>query len=181
MGKRSDINLAMVLAATLATAVYSGVHSVGPGANLHTLTAFAAGEPGDPKMPARAVEITMREGDGEMTFAPAEIEVRKGEQIRFVLKNQGERDHDFILDSFEGNAKHKIAMEKDPEMEHGAPNVTRTTTKNSSELLWRFTTAGAFEFACLHPGHYDAGMKGVVLVSDGASRGERYLSLSESN
>jgi uncharacterized cupredoxin-like copper-binding protein len=178
MVKQSDVNLAMILAATVAAALYGGVHSVAPPAKWHTHTVFAAGEPGDPKKPARAVEITMREGDGEMTFAPAEIEVRKGEQIRFVLKNQGERDHDFILDSFEGHAKHKIEMEKNPSMEHDEPNATRTATKKSAELLWRFTKPGAFEFACLHPGHYDAGMKGVVVVSHGPGPGERYLNSS---
>jgi uncharacterized cupredoxin-like copper-binding protein len=167
--ERSDLNLAAILVTLAASAIFGGLHGVGPGRTGHIHTVFAAGEPGDPKKPARAVEITMREGDGEMTFVPAEIEVRKGEQIRFVLKNKGEHDHDFILDSFEGNAKHKIEMQKSPEMEHDAPNVARTTTRTSSELVWRFTTAGAFEFACLHPGHYDAGMKGVILVKDGPS------------
>jgi uncharacterized cupredoxin-like copper-binding protein len=173
MVKRSDVNLAAILAATAAVAIYGGLVAAGPGAKWHIPTHFAAGEPGDPTKPARVVEITMREINGEMTFVPAWIEVTTGEQIRFVLGNEGELDHDFILDSLEGTAKHKIEMEKNPEMEHDYPNAQRITTNTRAEILWRFTKAGAFEFACLHPGHYDAGMKGVVLVTDGPSSDER--------
>ena len=35
----------------------------------------------------------------------------------------------------------------------------------TSELVWQFTKAGTFDFACLQPGHYDAGMKGNVVVA----------------
>src|SRR5262249_27130237 len=43
---------------------------------------FSAGEPGDPKKPARVVEIKMFEGSGRIGYEPARIEVRRGEQIR---------------------------------------------------------------------------------------------------
>src|SRR5262249_50655558 len=55
---------------------------------------FAAGEPGDPKKATRRViEIVMSEGPGTMSFSPDRVEVRKGEQVRFVLKNIGELRH----------------------------------------------------------------------------------------
>src|ERR1700730_19124427 len=53
----------------------------------HKHKTFSAGTPGHPSKPARTVEVTMREADGFMSFAPDRIEVRRGEQIRFVLKN----------------------------------------------------------------------------------------------
>ncbi|MFM2005202.1 MAG: hypothetical protein RLZZ09_857, partial [Pseudomonadota bacterium] len=31
--------------------------------------------------------------------------------------------------------------------------------------IWQFTKAGTVNFACLMPGHYEAGMKGAVKVS----------------
>jgi uncharacterized cupredoxin-like copper-binding protein len=172
MVKRSDVNLAVILAATAAAAFFGGYVGVGSGAKWHTPGLFAAGEPGDPTKPARVVEITIREINGEMTFVPAWIEVATGEQIKFVLENEGELDHDFILDSLEGTAKHKIEMEKNPEMEHDYANAKRIATKKRAKIHWRFTKAGAFEFACLHPGHYDAGLKGVVVVTDGPRIGE---------
>jgi uncharacterized cupredoxin-like copper-binding protein len=126
--------------------------------------AFAAGEPGDPKKPFRVVEIEMSDGPGIMTYTPNRVDVRKGEQIKFVLKNTGYLAHEFLIDSFENNAKHKIEMEKNPEMEHDEPNGARVESKKSAEILWRFSKAGTFEFACLIPGHYETGMKGTVVV-----------------
>ena len=32
------------------------------------------------------------------------------------------------------------------------------------EIIWRFTHSGQFSFGCLIPGHYDAGMKGIIRV-----------------
>jgi uncharacterized cupredoxin-like copper-binding protein len=110
------------------------------------------------------VEITMSEGPGTMTFTPDRIEVKVGQQIRFRISNGGYLPHEFMIDSFENNAKHKIAMEKNPEMEHDDPNGARVEPKKAAEILWRFTKAGTFEFACLIPGHYETGMKGTVVV-----------------
>ena len=53
--------------------------------------------PGDPKKPARIVQITMGETDGKMIFTPEKIQVKKGEQVKFMLRNNGELDHEFIL------------------------------------------------------------------------------------
>jgi uncharacterized cupredoxin-like copper-binding protein len=126
--------------------------------------AFAAGEPGDPKKAARVVAIVMADGPGTMSYSPDRIEVRKGEQIRLVLRNAGDLAHELVLDTAENNARHKLEMEKSPDMAHEEPNGARLEPKQSAELLWRFTQAGTFEYACLIPGHYAAGMKGVVVV-----------------
>ena len=80
----------------------------------HTDHSFAAGEPGDAKQPFRTVEIVMTDGAGTMAYTPDRIEVKKGEQIKFVLKNTGQVDHEFLLNSFKNNAKHKLEMEKNP-------------------------------------------------------------------
>jgi uncharacterized cupredoxin-like copper-binding protein len=132
----------------------------------HSHRTFAAGAPGDPKKPARVVKITMREEDGDkrMLFEPNRLEVKRGEQVRFVLDNAGIYPHEFMLDTVEKNAKHAIEMKKNPDMEHDDPNGTRVPLAQTKELVWRFTKAGTFEFACLIPGHYEAGMKGTVVV-----------------
>jgi uncharacterized cupredoxin-like copper-binding protein len=135
-----------------------------PGAPGHTHEAFSAGEPGNPKKPARVVQITMKEEDGKMLFIPDRVEVRKGEQIKFVLRNNGELPHEFMLASREENDKHAELMKKYPEMEHDDPNGKTLQTKKSADLVWKFTKAGEFEFACLIPGHREAGMHCKVIV-----------------
>jgi uncharacterized cupredoxin-like copper-binding protein len=125
---------------------------------------FSAGEPGNPKKPARTVKIVMREEGGRMVFEPNRIEVRRGEQVRFVLDNDGLKNHEFVLAAAAENRKHAELMRKFPEMEHDEPNARRVAPYNRDELLWRFTKPGEFEFACLIPGHYEAGMFGKVIV-----------------
>jgi uncharacterized cupredoxin-like copper-binding protein len=125
---------------------------------------FSAGEPGDPKKPARVIKVKMFEDGKKMMFEPAQIEVRRGEQIRFVLKNDGDESHEFVLATIKENQKHGELMKKFPDMEHDDPNAKRVMTYGNGELLWKFTKRGQFEFACLIPGHYEAGMHGTIIV-----------------
>jgi uncharacterized cupredoxin-like copper-binding protein len=127
---------------------------------------FSAGEPGNPKKPARTVRVLMFDDGSEknMKFEPAVITVRKGEQIRFILENGGTESHEFMLATVAENRKHAELMKKFPDMEHGDPNGKRLAVSERGELFWRFTKAGEFEFACLIPGHYEAGMHGMIVV-----------------
>ena len=130
----------------------------------HTHETFSAGEPGNPNRPARVVQVSMNEGDGRMMFIPDRVEIRRGEQIRFVLRNNGALDHEFVLATTAENAKHAEEMKKNPEMEHDDPNAKRLAPKKATELLWRFTKAGQFEYGCLIPGHREGGMTGTIIV-----------------
>jgi len=127
---------------------------------------FSAGQPGDPNKPARTIHVLMRDDGNEqnMRFEPALITVRKGEQIRFLLENGGTESHEFMLATVAENRKHAELMKKFPDMEHHDPNAERLAMSERGELLWRFTKAGQFEFACLIPGHYEAGMHGKIIV-----------------
>ena len=124
----------------------------------------AYGEPGDAKKPARIVQITMREADGKMVFIPNRIELRKGEQVRFALRNNGELDHEIVLGTLEENLKHAVEMAKNPDMEHDDPNAKRLAPKKTGDIVWKFTKAGEFDFSCLIPGHREAGMSGTIIV-----------------
>jgi uncharacterized cupredoxin-like copper-binding protein len=125
---------------------------------------FSAGQPGDPKKPARVIKVKMFEGSGKMGYEPARIEVRRGDQVRFVLQNDGEEDHEFVLATVTENRKHAEVMKKNPDMEHDDPNAKRLQPHGSSEIVWKFTKRGEFEFACLIPGHYEKGMVGRIIV-----------------
>jgi uncharacterized cupredoxin-like copper-binding protein len=154
--------IASALAVSLA--LIGGTAVAGPGTPGHSHGGFSAGSPGDPKKPARVVQVTMREGDGKMVFVPERVEVKRGEQIKFVLRNNGELDHEFVLATTEENIKHAEEMKKNPEMEHDDPNAKRLAPKKSNEIVWRFSKAGTFEYGCLIPGHREAGMVGTVVV-----------------
>lgn len=135
-----------------------------PGEGHGRVTEAAYGAPGDPKKPARVIHVTMREADGKMLFVPDKIEVRRGEQIRFMLRNNGELDHEIVLATLEENLKHAEEMRKNPDMEHDDPNAKRLGPKKTGEILWRFTKVGEFDFSCLIPGHRESGMFGKVIV-----------------
>lgn len=163
------------LIAIVTSLLISGPAFAGPGAaghshgqpaagHSHGHADLSAGEPGDAKKPARVIQVVMREGDGKMLFIPDRVEVRKGEQVKFVLRNNGDLDHEFVLATTEENLKHAEQMKKNPDMEHDDPNARRLTPKKSGDLVWRFTKAGQFEFGCLIPGHREAGMIGTVVV-----------------
>jgi uncharacterized cupredoxin-like copper-binding protein len=125
---------------------------------------FSAGEPGNPNKPARTVKVSMQEQGKKMLYEPARLVVRKGEQIRFVLFNDGSETHEFVLATVKENLKHAEAMKKNPHMAHHDPNAITLTPYDGGELLWKLTKAGTFEYGCLIPGHREAGMHGTVVV-----------------
>jgi uncharacterized cupredoxin-like copper-binding protein len=152
----------LICGALLATT--AAVAGPGGAGHSHSHSSFSAGEPGDPKKPARVVNVMMREADGKMMFVPDRIEVKRGEQVKFVLRNGGELDHEFVLATTAENLKHAEEMKKNPDMEHDDPNAKRLNPKKSGDLVWKFTKAGEFEYGCLIPGHREAGMIGTIVV-----------------
>ena len=121
---------------------------------------YSAGEPGNPRKPAREIVVLMN----EMDYSPAVIEVKRGEQIHFVLRNVGTEAHEFLLATTAENLKHGEAMKKNPDMEHDEPNGLRLAARKSGEILWKFSKAGTFEYACLIPTHRESGMVGKIIV-----------------
>ena len=133
-----------------------------PHALNHETLAF--GEHGDPKRPSRTVHVVMREDGNKMLYVPDTIEVKKGEQIRFVVDNEGLFNHEFILGTERDIRDHAVEMKKHPEMEHTDAHSLTVGMMSRGELLWRFTRAGRFVYACLIPGHLERGMKGTIVV-----------------
>jgi uncharacterized cupredoxin-like copper-binding protein len=166
MTKRTTLMTATALILALSLAAGLGLSGSGRAHEGHHHDAFSAGEPGDPKKPARTVRVLMIDygSEKEMKYELASITVRKGEQIRFVLENGGTESHEFMLATVAENRKHGELMKKFPDMEHDDPNAKRLTVGQKGELVWKFTNAGEFEFACLIPGHYEAGMHGKIIV-----------------
>lgn len=124
--------------------------------------AAALGEPGKAANATRTVEIKMSDA---MRFDPASIAVKKGETIRFVVKNEGKIKHEMVLGTTGELREHAAMMQKMPMMEHDDPNAVALEAGKTGDLVWHFTKAGTFDFACFQPGHFEAGMKGKIEVA----------------
>lgn len=145
----------------------NGGHSHGShehGSHEHGGVSFDAGEPGVVAKVTRRITIVAREGNGQMFFEPSRISVKPGETVEFTVRNDGHLEHEFVLGSLIENASHAALMEAMPDMKHHEPNMVIVTPGKSAQLIWRFSRAGEYEFACMIPGHYATGMMGQVLV-----------------
>ena len=122
----------------------------------------AIGKPGVASRASRTVKVDMSDA---MRFTPSNIAVKQGETIRFVVRNSGKLVHEMVLGSEKELKEHYELMKKNPEMEHADANMVTVAPGKSGEIIWQFTKAGKVDFACLQPGHFDAGMKGLVNVA----------------
>ncbi len=120
------------------------------------------GKPGDAKKVSRTIEVGM---DDDMRFKPANIKVKRGETIKFVVKNDGALKHEMVLGTIKELKEHAALMRKVPEMEHDDPNAVSVEPGKTGTLIWQFTKPGTFDFACLVPDHFEAGMVGKIIVS----------------
>jgi uncharacterized cupredoxin-like copper-binding protein len=116
---------------------------------------------GDPKKVQRTIEIRMTDN---MRFAPKEIQVKLGETVRLVAVNAGKVLHEIVIGTPQELKAHAEMMKKHPGMEHDEPYMAHVDPGKKGDIVWTFNRAGSFEFACLIPGHFEAGMIGRITV-----------------
>lgn len=113
----------------------------------------------------RTIEVSMRAtDDSAMIFAPGVIEVAAGETVRFEITNNGLVEHEFLFNTTMEIQAQKVEMMSGDAHWHDTDNAITLDPGESGELAWTFEAAGVFEFACLIPGHYEAGMFGPLVV-----------------
>ncbi len=116
----------------------------------------------DPALkPDRTIAVSMTDN---MRFTPASFEVKAGEVIEFVVSNDGKLQHEFVLGTPDTLAEHNELMKRFPNMEHEEPYMAHVDPDKSIKIIWQFSKSGTFEYGCLLPGHFDAGMRGTVAV-----------------
>ena len=118
---------------------------------------------GDAAAAHRTIEVRMLDS---MRFSPARIDVRRGETVRFVVRNEGRTPHEFVIGTRKENDAHAALMMKFPDMEHDEPYMAHVGPGQAGEIVWTFNRRGEFDFACLIAGHYQAGMVGRIVVAD---------------
>ena len=158
--KRSTVSILLTLAAAT---VSGGAWAAGSHAGGHDKAdeETAIGKPGVAAKVNRTITIEMSD---TMRYTPADIQVKQGETLRFIVKNNGKVKHELSLGTEKELLEHLEQMKKFPNMEHDEPSKVSLAPGKEGQIIWQFTKAGNVNFACLMPGHYEAGMKGAVKV-----------------
>lgn len=131
------------------------------GAMSHGSHGNASGQRGDPARVSRTIEVTM---DDNMRFVPNVINVKTGEIVRFLVRNEGKLQHEMVIGSMAELKAHSAMMRAQPAMQHAEPNMISLNPGQRGGVVWQFDRAGTIGFACLAPGHLEAGMVGELIV-----------------
>ncbi|MFC7514389.1 plastocyanin/azurin family copper-binding protein [Herbaspirillum sp. GCM10030257] len=124
----------------------------------------AFGKQGDPKNVTRTIVIGMSD---TMRFDPVDITVREGETIKFVVTNKGQMMHEMVIGTMDELKAHGELMKRHPGMEHDEPYMSHVSPGKREQMVWQFTKTGEYYYACLIPGHFEAGMVGKITVKKG--------------
>ena len=119
------------------------------------------GRTGDPQNVSRTVNVAMRD---TLRFSPAELTIKRGDTVKFVVKNTGKTMHEMVLGSTSELKAHAELMKKFPGMEHDEPYMAHVEPGKTAEIVWQFTKVGEFQYGCLIPGHFEGGMVGKLVV-----------------
>jgi uncharacterized cupredoxin-like copper-binding protein len=111
--------------------------------------------------PDRTTDVRM--GDGRHAMVGA-IVVKRGETVRFVVRNDGKLMHEMVIGTMKELKDHAELMRRFPGMEHDEPYMAHVAPGKEGEIVWQFTRAGEFHYACLVPGHMEAGMIAKITV-----------------
>ncbi len=133
------------------------------GGQAHSHRHGGVGKPGIAANVTRTVNIAMSDA---MRYSPSDVEVKSGETVRFIVTNLGRVTHELSLGTEKELLEHREAMKKAPGMQHDEPGQLSLPPGGQGEIIWQFGKAGTVNFACLVPGHHEAGMKGTVKVSN---------------
>jgi uncharacterized cupredoxin-like copper-binding protein len=151
----------LVASGTVAAHGDTAVHAAPKTFDAARVESTPFGQEGDPANVTRTIRVAM---DDRMRFVPGTISVRKGETVRFVVENKGGVLHEMVLGTPQALREHAALMRKHPGMEHDEPHMAHVKPRATGAIVWQFTQPGEFRFACLVPGHFEAGMHGKVIV-----------------
>ena len=151
--------------------------------NVYAASMNMIGEKGDPKNIDRTIEIKMYDN----YYEPNLIKVKKGETIKFIIRNLGEMVHEYNIATKEMHIKHQPEMQKlvdhgilmvdkidkekmkkmskmDHSLSHSHANSVMVEPKKTGEIVWKFSKNLTLEMACNIPGHYETGMVGQIII-----------------
>ena len=149
------ISLALVIAASVYTLSYFNEH----GGDGHSHDHGVPTQVLTPSMKEIRIEV-----DDTMRFSPATWEAQAGEPIRIILVNKGKVDHELVIGTEKEIIAHAKEMVNPNTKGNHHTNEVSAKSGQQAELVWTFKKPGQYAMACFEPGHYEAGMKGVINV-----------------
>ena len=81
------------------------------------------------------------------------------------ISNRGKLLHEFVLGTQEEIDEHAEMMRQMPGMKHADASSVGVAPGKTADIIWKFTASGKFVYACLVPGHREAGMLGTITVN----------------
>ena len=151
------------LAFALVMGISSAIaHTVPPAANIAGTPTESIGQPGVATDATRTIVIHTTD---MMRFNPSLLAILQGQTVRMRITNDGKLTHEFVLGTKDEIAEHARVMREMPDMVHTDANSARVAPGKSADIVWTFTQAGTFLYACLIPGHWEAGMQGTITVA----------------
>ena len=149
------VSLVLVIAASVYALSYFNEHGGDGHSHDHGTTTQVA----VPSMKEVRIEV-----DDTMRFSPATWEAQAGEPIRIILVNKGKVDHELVIGAEKEIVAHAKEMANPGTKGHHHTNEISAKPGQQAELIWTFKKPGQYAMACFEPGHYEAGMKGVINV-----------------
>ena len=110
---------------------------------------------------AQRIEVKLTDA---LKMEPAAVTVKAGQPITFVVTNAGAIDHEFYLGDESKQAGEEQMMQSGQMMGDTAEGIALKPGE-TKELTYTFQTAGASFAGCHVSGHYAAGMKAMITVT----------------
>ena len=131
------------------------------------LSACSAGEPTvGTKSSPRRIDLTMTD---QMTFEPATIQVRRGETLRFVVRNVSKESHEAYVGTAEEQRIHATDHSGFGNDQADTPHMgygVHVPPFGNGEFIVTIDEDVEYIIGCHYPGHYEAGMRAVIQVSE---------------
>lgn len=119
------------------------------------------GRMGSSREISRTVEIEMSK---DRHISPPSISIKKGETIRFLIRNSSSELHAFLLGTTDDVSSRLTEIQAGGLTVEDGMSSRRVAPGRTVEFVWEFTIAGLFEMVCLAPGHAADGMRGKISV-----------------
>ncbi len=115
-------------------------------------TAVAAAKPD-----VRTIELTVHHS----RFSASSLEVKRGEEVRFVVRNDDPIAHELIVGPMPVQLRHESGRER---WHPPVPGEVSVALFSTAETTYVFDQTGTVWFGCHLPGHWAYGMQGRILV-----------------